>query len=500
MQRDILINRVLFSIMLAAVIYLLVMLCSYALYEGYLDHGEPIVAVAAFKMLDGALVYPPFDGPNFTSNVYGPYLYLLNGLFLWILGGSTFSGKISGLAAILLSVVFVWRTYRHSPQKMMFLAVIHMVAFSLLFVPYSIWNRPDPFLVMLVAASVLVANKSISAPQWVQWTILGVLGGVALGLKVYGPLFFIPIGIYVALRDRSFISLLVMSAAGIATAFLPFAMEEFQLANLVAWFSLLAAKPNSGELIFKALRYGVFFLLPMAVLLGQRMVMLKRPGEYVRDPETVYAFLTLIGAGLCVMLAAKPGAGMYYLLPFAPLAIDMTMRIIANVRAENRSRFMIAGGVLVFALLMTAVPVQKRYFRALDWDRVANIKEDLRGIMGKYPGKTIQMAIGSTFGGYHNTLQKSELIYAGNPYTVDFGIMIETSYLGIPLPDAVIDALAKCETEIWLVPRGEKPLTMVGYYGTTVVSDLFRDTFHLHYAHTETSAFFDIWQCKVGSS
>lgn len=496
MQFEKLMNRLMIVTAFSAVFYLLVMLGSYGLYDGYLDHGEPIVAAAAFKMLTGASVYPSFDGPNFTSNVYGPYLYLVNGFFLGVFGGSAWSGKIAGLVTILLSVFFVWRSYRALPQRLMLLAVNLMVAFIVLFVPYSIWNRPDPMLVMLVAASVLVMREGISLPRWANWVVLGALGGIGLGLKIYGPLFFIPVGMYVALRDKSIISLLVMTVVGFATALLPFMMQEFPLANLLAWFSVVAEKPNDGEMVTKALRYGMFFLFPVILLLGQRMMTLKSPGKCIRDTEAVYALLTLLGAGLCVMLAAKPGAGMYYLLPFAPLSIDMMLRTINNVRAENQVRAITTGAILVAAMMVTAVPVQKRFFRALDWDRTTSIKMDLHSIMQANPGKTIQMAVGSTIAGYHNTLQKTELVYAGNPYTVDFGVMIETSYIGILPSDAMVQSFTGCTTDIWLVPKDEDPLAMVGYYGNKIADVKLRKAFMGAYARSGSTAYFDLWACS----
>lgn len=496
MQREKLISRLMNVTALLAVIYLLNMLGNYGLYDGYLDHGEPIVAAAAFKMLDGASVYPPFDGPNFTSNVYGPYLYLVNGLFLGVFGGSAWSGKISGLIAIFISVILVWRSYRALPHYQILLAVIFMVAFIVLFVPYSIWNRPDPMLVMAVAASVLIIRVGTSLPRWVNWVVLGGLGGVALGFKIYGPLFFIPVGMYVAIRDKSITSLLVMSVVGFTTALLPFVLEEFPLTNLLAWFSAVAEKPNDGAMVTKALRYGVFFLLPAIVLLLQRIMMLKSLSKCMSDAETVYALLTFFCAGFCVMLAAKPGAGMYYLLPIAPLSIDMMMRIIDNTREEYQYRTIVAGAILVAAMLVTAVPVQKRFFRALEWDRTTSIKMDLHKIMQAHPGKSIQMAVGSTIAGYHNTLQKTELIYAGNPYTVDFGVMIETSYIGILPSDSLIQSFIECGTDVWLVPKDEEPLEMIGYYGNKIVDVSMRNAFMEAYIKSSSSAYFDLWTCR----
>jgi len=486
-------SRYIGALAVAAVAGLIAMVLCYGVYDGYMDHGEPIVAAAAFKMLDGAQVYRALDGPNFVSNVYGPYLYLVNGLFLAVFGGSSWGGKISGLCAILLVVLVIWRTHRGAASG---LSVLLMCGFAALFVPFSIWNRPDPFLILLTALSVFIARERVSMPRWLLWALMGVAGGMACGLKIYGPLFILPAAMYVILRHKSLAALFVMGAVGIATVMLPFALPMFDLGNYLMWFKVVASKPDAGDMATRALRYGVFFLFPAGLLFAQRASVLRSVRSVATDPQAVYAFLTIFGAGLCVVLASKPGAGMYYLLPFAPLAIDMLIRTADAVHPERKKLVLVVAGVMAAVLLVTAVPVQKRYYRALDWTRTTGIKEDLHAILRDNPGKTIQMAVGSTIGGYHNTLQKTELVYAGQPYTVDFGIMIETSYLGIGLSPSLIETFSACAMDVWLVPKDEPPLTMRGYYGNFITTENLRDAFLKAYEKTGTTAYYDLWTCR----
>ncbi|MBO6520599.1 MAG: glycosyltransferase family 39 protein [Rhodospirillales bacterium] len=494
------IDRVLIALACVAVLYVVAAAVVYGIYPGYVDHGEPIVAAAAFRMLDGALVYPPFDGPDFTSNIYGPFTYLFNGLVMAMFGGTSLTGKLAGLLALLGAVLAVWATYRHHGPRTLALALLMIAGFLVLLVPYSIWNRPDPFLVAAAAIAVLAVRYPPKGARWLLWVLIGVIGGVACGLKLYGPLFIAPLGLYVALRDRSVLSLVVMTAAGITTALVPFLLPMFPLENYVKWFGIVAEKPTDGEMVTKAFRYGVFFLLPALALLIRRFMSLSRMSEALQDPETVYAGATVIGMLLCGYVASKPGAGMYYLLPFAALSIDMAVRFGASFPADRNGRaaaFAPAlAAVLAAVMLVSAVPVQKRFFRALEWDRVQSIKDDLLAIMAQYPERKIQMAVGSSIGGYHNTLQKTELIYAGHPYNVDFGVMIETSFLGIPLSDPLVATIAACETDIWLVPEGEVPLSLNGYYGNTVVAGNFRDAFMTAYAKVGSTAHFDLWACR----
>lgn len=472
----------------------------YLMYPGYVDHGESIVAAAAYKMLGGAQVYPPFDGPNFTSNVYGPYLYLANGLMLLIFGGSVAAGKLIGIVAAVSSLILTTIAVRDHGRRLMAFAVIAMIAYLLVCFPFSLWNRPDPLLLLVSALGLLIARSEVFERRKVMgWLLVGGLGGVACSLKIYGSLFLMPIAIYMAVRDRSIFSLFIMSAAGAFMALIPFALPVFSLPNYLAWFGVVAAKPTDGEMVTKALRYGVFYLIPPAVLIAQQVMNRNNMDSRAFDKNFAYTIATLAGAAGCFYLASKPGAGMYYVLPFAPLVTDMIAQACTeNAHIMSKKRRVVPGivcGVLVAVILVTSIPIQKRFFRALEWDRTTSIQNDLHAIMTQYADQTIQMGVGNSIDGYHSTIQKSELVFAGNPYTVDFGVMMETSKLGIQLSDALIATIFGCDTDIWLIPIGEAPLEITGYYGNKVVDAEFKEAFNLNYALIDHSKYFDIWIC-----
>ncbi len=106
------------------------------------------------------------------------------------------------------------------------------------------------------------------------------------------------------------------------------------------------------------------------------------------------------------------------------------------------------------------------------------------------------MGTGDTLDGYRNTLYKPLLVFAGHPYTLDVGVMIETSKLGIKLPKEAVTRLENCYTDIWLVPAGERPFEMIGYYGNPVFDPSFRAAFIGHYKKLKSFNYFDVWACK----
>lgn len=478
--------------------YVVACLGTYGSYPGYLDQGEPIVAAAAFKMLSGSEVYPSFEGTNFTSNVYGPYLYLATAMMMWGLGGSVLAGKLAGLVGVCFGLVVTAYSFQKSGRNGVMAALIATAGFIFLFFPYSFWNRPDPFLFLVVALGVLIIRRPPSQNRLLDWVLLGVLGGVACSLKIYGPLFLFPLGIYVAVRDKSFQSLFVMALVGIATALAPFLLPQFSLPNYLAWFSYVAEKPTDWELVGKALRYAVFFILPPILLISQRFARRANGQTVKHDAEFYYCIATLIGLSACIYLAAKPGAGMYYVFPFVPIVVDFMHRAWrTDDRPEKQNKFYAIVSILLVASVITvSIPIQKRFFRALDWDRTSGIKAELENIKSRFPDQSIQMAMGDSIGGYHNTLQKTELIFGGHPYTVDFGVMIETSKMGIKPSKPLVESFRNCATDIWLVPANERPMEMIGYYGNKVVDETLKAAFYERYSLAVGFKYFDVWHCR----
>jgi hypothetical protein len=485
--------------------YYLSVLVIYGGYPGYLDHGEPVIAAAAWKLLDGQPVYPPFDGPLFTSNAYGPILFAFNALSFAIFGGSVAASKIAGLLSAYVAVLLTGVAVARGSLLRGMAGAAFMAAIALLYTPYSFWNRPESMLCALVAAGLFVLCRSESQGS-IRWhgsaLALGILGGLAMGLKIYGAIFFFPLGLAYAFFHRSVVSVPVMAASGLATVMLPFAFSVFPLSGYLSWFQHVSEKPFSGDMFARTMRYGLFLILPLFAYL----VVLRNKGrENSSAPDsdqrtakvlgTVYGITCLLGIAVCMYLGTRPGAGDYYALPFAPLVADMIVRGTECVTRNGRRYFVCFAATLIAAAIVISVPIQQRFYRALEWNRIEAIQAELADVMQRYNTKSIQMGVGDSIAGYKNAIYKTSLVFAGHPYTIDFGIMMETSKMGIPVPRHFIDGFARCDTGVWLIPTGEFPFGIVGYYGNQVFSDEFREAFLNAYQLIDSAVFFDVWSC-----
>ncbi len=464
---------------------------SYLVYPGYLDHGEPLVAMASWRLLDGFPAYPAIDGPDLTSNIYGPITYLTHAFSFLLAGPGVASSKAAAIVAVTSIPVIVFFTQRRHGLPWASTTVILVAGFILLGLPTSVWNRPDPFLAFLVAVSVWAMNASEKGrPEWGKSLLIGLCGGLAAGFKLHAGVYLLPVFL-LHCWERSFMTFWLIAAVGAVALALPFAFDPFSLANFAAWFPLVAAKNTEILLATKVFRYLLFYLAPVFFFLAA----IRWSDRPLEKAETAYFGAFILSVLIVIVPAMKPGAGWYYFFPFLAITIDMIVRYSASI-IRNRTVVLGGVGVLAAALLILSVPVQKRFQRALHWDEARQITAEIDQVMAAYPGATIQMGTGDSLVGYNKTLFKPLLVFAGHPYTLDVAVAMETTASGVALSDAVRTRIEGCHTQIWLVPTGESPFKMTGYYGNPVFDDSFKATFRRRYEKRKSFAYFDVWACR----
>lgn len=474
--------------------YLGVLALIYGLYPGYIDHGEPSILLLSWRLLDGHQVYLPFDAPERTGNVYGPYSFLSHSLFLALFGGSLAVGKTASLLALLLlPPVMAWR-YRQDGAAVMALAVLLAVGFALVHTPSSLWNRPDALETLMVAVALAAMGRTDAerdGSEMRRAALIAVAAGIATGSKILAPAYFLPIGLYFAWGNHFFRRILVMAAVGAAVVMAPFLLPVFSLSGLIDWYGPHVLKPVTFEKAEKVLRYMLFDLVPLTAVVAARFRTIVR----AEPREAVYVAGLVIGMLLLFPTAAKPGASYNYYYPFTPVVIDVLLRLGA-LPETGRRYFRSLAVILAGVLLMVSYPIQKRFLTALDWDGTRAAQDEIRAIMKDHPGRTIEIGQGADIDTYKKTFNRTVLGLAGHPYTLDGAIMIESSKMGFALGPGTTDLIRRCATDIWMFPKGDAPFSLIGYYGNQVYSDEFREAFLESYQLAESRREFDVWTCR----
>jgi 4-alpha-glucanotransferase len=125
---------------------------------------------------------------------------------------------------------------------------------------------------------------------------------------------------------------------------------------------------------------------------------------------------------------------------------------------------------------------------------------DINRVVKSYPTKTIGMGYGKN---YELSFYRPSLIFFGNPYLLDAASMMEMQQSGINhIPPDTLAALRECQTNLWLIPKGEKPFQLTSYYPPhkPLFTDEFKTIFLEKYEFRGQTRYYDLWFCKDRNS
>jgi len=295
------------------------------------------------------------------------------------------------------------------------------------------------------------------------------------------------------LYQDGIIACIVTVVIAFSVAALPFMTPLFEFKYLVDLIQLMADKPNSWDGLKKVMRYAAIYVVPASIFIAFGWQSMSRNE---RTEVSILSAGVVLAMALVLYPAQKPGAGMYYLLPFAPIAIDLAGRGLCAMRTNHK--LAIAASLAVAVLMnVVSVPVEKRFVRSLNWQMASAVAEEIAQISEDFKGQKIEIGIGSSNDSYRRTYQRTRLVFAGHPYSLDTSIIIDTTAWGIELSQATLNMIETCQTDIWLIPVGERPYAWYGYYGKDTYGQPFRDSFTRAFQKTESRTYFDIYRCRA---
>lgn len=464
---------------------------SYLIYPGYVDTGEPNIVALAWRILDGYPVYLPVDDAARITNLYGPYLYLIHTAALGVFGGSVMIGKLPGVLALIVGLSFVAYAHRQVGLSAVCLGLAYCAGIVGLNLPATIWDRPETFMFACVAAGVCLNNlEDDRRSRAFRIVGFGILIGMLMGLKAFAPIYFLPFGLLMLFRDGVVACVLTVIFALIVAAF-PFAFDTFKFEHLADLLSLMTSKPNSVDELIKVIRYSLYYIVPAVIF----TIPIYRHMNSKARQETMLLLAGFIAAILLVMYPAqKPGAGMYYWVPFAPIVADMLVRGLKA--SQEKQNFLWAAVVMALLVNVLAIPTEKRFWRSLDWQTATGVADEIELITKAHPTKSIEIGIGDNNESYRKTYQRTRLVFDGHPYSLDTSIVIETTAWGIDIKPETIALITTCATDLWLIPAGELPFDWIGYYGNDIYGPAFRAAFGSAYKRIEERTYFDVYACR----
>jgi hypothetical protein len=474
----------------------------YLFVEGYAGEVEPVVSCLSWMVYHGHELYHGFGAAERYSLLYGPAVFLTNGMFLEILGPSLVSAKLASLLGVIGSLMFLYAAVR---RRSLDLSAVVVTAMAVLyywsqgFAVYLV--RPDALLLFAVGLGLFAA---VRLRPWIAAAAIGAALGFAVNLKVHAAIYFVPILVLFIHRCGWRTMWVVGPGAALITA-APFLLHPgVSVSNYVVWLRNAAEHGLVFESFPATLTFSVYLLLPVVVL---RIVCgpasLDRPGSRGLLVSLVPTF------ALILLLAAKPGAGLVHLLPLVPITLLLVGRMLQDgfrdwrllrpTFAGHPLRQGLAASLLV-TLLLSGTVNEYRAVKLLDWQVAQDpgLVADLKGIMDRFPGVSMAMACGGENASFRHTWLRPLLVFANHPVLLDPVAVMESALNGKDLSADTYAALAQGVVQMWLVPRSERPFQKMNWYEPhdPVFSARFREHFEAWYAPRSSSRYFDLWFWK----
>jgi len=446
----------------------------------YLDHIESSVLIPGYNYLHGRALYEIQDGAPRLATFYGPLAYLIHSLALATVGPYIISGKIfSGLALLGTVTLLVWHFRRHATFGPSCNGVFMLLAGLTLFYPVTIWIRPDPFEMMLVAVAVVAANR--------RWGVIG-LGasiGLAVNFKIHAFFYFLPV--IFELYGRGGLRSLARAAGVAGIIFLiPFLLPGISLSDYVTVLSQQVGgrAPELGLLV-PAIWAMLLLCFPIvfALVSEQR----DRPRK-----DLAYVRITIGTVILLIYPATFPGAGPYHFMPLLPVLAEAYMRAgPSNIRARLFPWIILLNGLHI-ASYNLAVP------RMVSGWQVTT--DQALALAQTRADRSVEIGYGDNLLSY-NIAQLSRVVLTLKDYppSIDAQVLMELASVGVDGSKRWLPYLTQCQVGLWLLPAGERPFAMAGYYGkNSVFSEAFQQAFTTNYRRTSTAGYFDLWECAHG--
>jgi hypothetical protein len=215
------------------------------------------------------------------------------------------------------------------------------------------------------------------------------------------------------------------------------------------------------------------------------------------------AVWSLVPGFVCgLVLSAKPGSGIVHLLPLIPSTMFVVGRLAGPLATaglslwDRRLARSLAAAVVLVALLAGTVN-EYRAVRLVDWEvaQTQGIVTDVEGIMDRYDGLSMAMALGGEKRWDRYTWFKPLLVSRNNPVLLDPISVMDTVKSGRGLAAATYDAITEGRVALWLVPRAQVPFQKMSWYDPEIPifpAD-FQRRFQECYTLRGQSRYYDLW-------
>jgi len=348
-------------------------------------------------------------------------------------------------------------------------------------------------LLALVTAGVMVMQIRTNTFRCLA---LGIIAGLAVGIKIHAALYFIPLGIFVLVRApdaKAAILYAVIGATGFTGCIVAaFAADPCEVMRFGRYIAVISRHGLEPRLLFLNLLSGLALTAPYIIALWQRRASL------ARDRRTLLtAVSALLSVSLVIVVGAKPGSGPHHLMPLIPVLLFLTMTL--NDAIESTDTLLI----LIVAMIAAALAPLKQTvdFLRLEIKGIGDTitaQREAVDLVTRYPGAQF----GPTDSEHYATL-KNRVVAAlsGAKLTFDLAAWMDLDFAGIRPSDDPADFSPG--PRVWILPRDGAPFSMYSFYNyynyatVPLFSTAFQNDFHSRCQQIDVRRTFAAWFCKL---
>lgn len=535
------------------------LLFAYVAAPNYIRYEEPYVHSLALLHARGQALYPVPGDVHQYGGPYGPMLFIGASWVLRLFGSTQHVLKAFNALALAGSVIVLFTAVRrHTSPLIAAVSAALLCAFLSETQDIVLSHRGDGLILLCVSAALLVIHDRRTAP------LAAIAAAVAINVKIHSVLYFIPILAFAAVAHGTVMAIGCCLLATLATA-MPWMLSNISLANYVTWLRVAALLRPSALTFAENLCVVVYLAAPLAFVTAMRndlrprlrptttiritalllasvsaLLLMYKPGrswagllrDIVLRPYFVLIMFALVmvvaivwgmgvvardqtlalpmqrlawcagpAAVLVCLVASKPGAGYWHLVPFAVTMLLLAALVAANLKAVQRIPLAAMTIAFAFAAATTGwrqAQIVRAEIRTAGTP--ADVKGDIEEILRRHDGLTIQMGYGGfdpdTEESYALSYYRPMLVARGFPYLLDPVSVEATNAVNMPIPQTTIATLGRCETQMWLIPRGRPPFLLRSRYNRSSLFDGFREEFLRTHELRGRSRYFDLWSCR----
>ncbi len=467
---------------------------------GYAEEVEPMISSVSWLMNHGKPLYHDINSPQRYSVLYGPSVFLTNGLFLQLFDANLATTKAPSFLAGILGLAFLYGALaRSKSDKTAALAVI-LAIFYYWNQEFSIYVvRPDAFLVLAVCFGLLVLTRS---KKLLAAVAMGSALGYAINLKIHAGLYFIPL-LVLFQQKNGWRYLAATLTAGVFLTLAPFLFHpQISWVNYTLWLKNAAGHGLGMDTISSTFSYALVLVVPLVLV----MIMSGNSLKISKSDKILFASIFVSFLGILI-LSCKPGAGLVHLLPLVPVMVFITAgkaQALNNnhwsqIEASSRNLFIGRCGVvaLFMAIFFTGSIHAYRSTGFIKWENrnSKELTEDIDNILNKYSDLKICMACGGEDEFFRSTWMRPLLVFAENPLLIDPIAVMDCRKAGLEISEGTFKAIKNGKVSMWLVPRNQQPFQKTNWYPPHegIFPKRFLKVFTDNYSKLACTRYFDLW-------